>query len=153
MTAVWFLLIAGLILIVAEVFLPGMIVGSIGAVCLAISVVLAYGEKGPIFGTVYLGIVIVLSLTAIGLGMKYFPRTAFGQRMVLQNQSPNADELDWLKSLQGKSGTAHTQLRPAGTAMIDGKRVDVVTEGGIIPKGSEIKVVAVEGYRVVVRKV
>jgi membrane-bound serine protease (ClpP class) len=50
-------------------------------------------------------------------------------------------------------GIAQTNLRPSGTAMINGQRVDVVTEGPMIEQGAAIKVVAVEGMRVVVRAV
>jgi len=50
-------------------------------------------------------------------------------------------------------GIAQTNLRPSGTAMINGQRVDVVTEGPMIEQGATIKVVAVEGMRVVVRAV
>jgi membrane-bound serine protease (ClpP class) len=46
-----------------------------------------------------------------------------------------------------------TKLRPSGTAVINGKRVDVVTEGAFIEPGQSIKVVAIEGLRVVVRAV
>ena len=46
---------------------------------------------------------------------------------------------------------AHTPLRPSGTAVINGKRIDVVTEGPFVERGSPIKVVAIEGMRVVVR--
>jgi membrane-bound serine protease (ClpP class) len=51
-----------------------------------------------------------------------------------------------------KTGTALTPLRPAGTAVIDGKRVDVVTEGQMIERGTPVRVIAVEGMRVVVRE-
>jgi len=44
-------------------------------------------------------------------------------------------------------------LRPSGTAVINGKRIDVVTEGPFVERGSPIKVVEVEGARVVVRAV
>jgi membrane-bound serine protease (ClpP class) len=44
-------------------------------------------------------------------------------------------------------------LRPSGTANINGQRVDVVTEGGLIERGTAVKVVAVEGSRIVVRAV
>ena len=46
---------------------------------------------------------------------------------------------------------ALSHLRSSGSAVINGQRVDVVTEGAMIEKGSDIKVVAVEGLRVVVR--
>ncbi len=149
---VWTLLIAGLILIVAEIFLPGMVVGTIGALCLIASVVLCFKESNPLWGTVYLGGVIVLSIFVVGLGLKYFPRSSYGRKMVLDAHSRDADELVWMATLKGKRGTAHTMLRPAGTAMIDGKRIDVVSEGGMIAKGSGVEVLAVEGNRVVVRK-
>ena len=50
-----------------------------------------------------------------------------------------------------RTGVAITQLRPTGAAFINGKRVEVMTEGALIDQGASIKVVAVEGARVVVR--
>jgi membrane-bound serine protease (ClpP class) len=44
-------------------------------------------------------------------------------------------------------------LRPSGAAVINDKRVDVVTEGPFIDRGTPVRVVAVEGMRVVVRSV
>jgi len=55
--------------------------------------------------------------------------------------------------LSHATGVALTQLRPSGTAKIGGQRVDVVAESGLIERDTEIKVVAVEGMRVVVRAV
>ena len=43
-------------------------------------------------------------------------------------------------------------VRLAGIAEIGSKRLDVVTEGTFIDKGKRLKVVAVEGNRVVVRE-
>ena len=50
-----------------------------------------------------------------------------------------------------QTGVAYTPLRPSGTALLDGKRIDVVTEGPFVERGAPIQVVAVEGVRVVVR--
>jgi membrane-bound serine protease (ClpP class) len=47
-------------------------------------------------------------------------------------------------------GTAHTMLRPSGKAVIDGQLVDVVSQGDLIPAGTALRVLAVEGPRVVV---
>jgi membrane-bound serine protease (ClpP class) len=52
-----------------------------------------------------------------------------------------------------KEGVAKTDLRPAGVVLVDGQRVDVVTEGAMIEVGARVKVVAVEGNRIVVRRV
>jgi membrane-bound serine protease (ClpP class) len=51
------------------------------------------------------------------------------------------------------TGVALTQLRPSGTAKINGQRVDVVTEGALIERGTAVKVVVVEGARIVVREI
>ncbi|MBL9126358.1 MAG: hypothetical protein JNL97_01865, partial [Verrucomicrobiales bacterium] len=53
--------------------------------------------------------------------------------------------------LLNQSGSALTHLRPSGTALIGGRRVDVITEGSMVERGSPVRVVAVEGMRVVVR--
>ena len=59
---------------------------------------------------------------------------------------------DVLEDLAGKEGVAHTTLRPAGIAKIDGNLVDVVTEGDFIDAGSPIVVLRVVGGRNIVRK-
>ena len=52
----------------------------------------------------------------------------------------------------GQVGRSLTQLRPAGTADFDGEHLDVVTEGGFIGPGTGIRVIAVEGTRIIVRE-
>ncbi|NQV49987.1 MAG: NfeD family protein, partial [Candidatus Marinimicrobia bacterium] len=57
-----------------------------------------------------------------------------------------------MESMLGKSGVALTKLRPAGTALIEGSRIDVVTPGDFIEKDTEISIIRVDGNRVVVIK-
>jgi membrane-bound serine protease (ClpP class) len=54
--------------------------------------------------------------------------------------------------LINQNGTAYTDLRPSGKATISDQRLNVVTEGSFIEKDNSVKVIAVEGNRVVVRK-
>lgn len=51
----------------------------------------------------------------------------------------------------GSVGVALTQLRPAGIGVFDGVNLDVVTEGGYIGQGSAIRIIGVEGTRIIVR--
>jgi len=53
----------------------------------------------------------------------------------------------------GKEGRTLTELRPSGFATIEGEKYDVLSEGGFIPKGIQIKVVRVEGSKIIVRRV
>ncbi len=55
--------------------------------------------------------------------------------------------------LVNQEGVATSDLRPAGVARFDSDRIDVVTEGDFIAIGSRIRVVYVNGMRVVVRKI
>jgi membrane-bound serine protease (ClpP class) len=55
-----------------------------------------------------------------------------------------------MAGLIGKNGVATTTLRPAGKAKIEGKLVDVVTQGDFIEKGAQIRVLRLEGNRIVV---
>jgi membrane-bound serine protease (ClpP class) len=52
----------------------------------------------------------------------------------------------------GASGTARSMLRPAGKAEFGGHTVDVITQGDFIDPGSAVRVVALDGLRVVVEK-
>jgi membrane-bound serine protease (ClpP class) len=57
------------------------------------------------------------------------------------------------ESLLGAVGEVLTELRPSGSVRLNGKPVDVVSEGAFVPKGVQVQVVAVEGNRVVVRQI
>ena len=48
------------------------------------------------------------------------------------------------KNLVGKTGIAHTILRPSGMIEIDGEIYDAMSNYGFIEKGSKIKVVSYE---------
>jgi membrane-bound ClpP family serine protease len=52
----------------------------------------------------------------------------------------------------GRVGISLTLLRPAGTANFEGEHLDVVTEGGFIGPGTGVRVISVEGSRIIVRE-
>lgn len=56
-------------------------------------------------------------------------------------------------NLVGRQGVVTRELRPAGTIVIDGNPVDVVSEGDYVTKGRKVVVVEVTGSRVVVRPI
>jgi len=54
--------------------------------------------------------------------------------------------------LVGRTGTATTVLRPAGKAEIDGRLMDVVSDGPFVSEGSRVEIVRVSGNKIVVRQ-
>lgn len=155
--------LAGVVLLVIELFvIPGFgIVGILGILAILAGLVLSLVSAGDapqvivmsaVRVMIALGIAIVVTLVL----MKFLPRMPFGRRLVLETElsagngfdsSPPSDH-----RLMGKEGISSTPLHPAGIAEFHGERVDVVSEGELIDAGVTVKVVKVDGNRVVVRR-
>jgi len=144
------LLISGLFLFGAEIFVPGGILGTMGILCLLAAVIagfIAFPGKGPYIA---LGVILLIGASFV-LWITVFPRTRLGQKMTIQNDLAASKATDdELEALVGKDGKALSALRPGGFAKIEGKRVDVITSGEMISKGAALRVIDVEGNRVVV---
>ncbi|NND73184.1 MAG: nodulation protein NfeD [Rhodothermales bacterium] len=96
-------------------------------------------------------ILFVMLLFSLG---RYLPKSERFNKLVLQPElgstsgylaSPAHD------SIIGRTGVAITPLRPAGTAEIDGERIDVVSRGEFVPAGSSVKVLSAKGSKIEVR--
>lgn len=125
--------------------------GVLGVAALLAAVLFAFGMPFVFVGIETLATAIVLTVIAFTLVVRAVPQNAWANRLALAaSQGPDyvagADRSD----LRGRSGTAASFLRPAGIATIDGRRVDVLTEGEFIAAGTPIRVVRVEGPRVFV---
>jgi membrane-bound serine protease (ClpP class) len=98
---------------------------------------------------------LLLVLLAASLG-RYLPRSARFHRLVLLPDLAAAEgytAADTDAALLGQTGRALSPLRPAGTAEIGGRRVDVIATGAFVPPGAPVEVVSVRGSRVEVRAV
>lgn len=147
----WILLVSGLVLSGAEIFVPGGIVGSLGVIALAGAIAMGFKVYGQ-YGWIIAAGIVILGAVAVGLWIKFFPRSAIGRKMTVENDLASAKASDpTLKTLAGKRGVATSDLRPSGYATVEHRRVDVVTEGSMIEKGTAVEVVRVEGSRVVVK--
>ena len=146
------LLGAGLLLLGAEIFVPGGILGIFGGILLIGAIITGY-PAFPGFGHfVAVGILFMVGV-AIALWIRFFPRSRIGQAMtVSKNESDFSAVQDGLQELLGAQGEAKSDLRPAGYALINGRRMDVVTRGGMIDKGTPVTVVEIEANRVVVKR-
>jgi len=150
--AIVVLAVVGFLLLAAEVFVPGMVLGALGGLCLLTCVALCYAAFGSLVGTIAFAALCILTGGGLVAWLYLFPRTPMGRRVTLSrslvpNSSSPAEQV-----AIGSGGQAVTALRPAGTAVIDGRRVDVVAETGFIEPGEPVTVVLVDGLRVVVRK-
>lgn len=143
------LILVGAVLLFLESILPGMVAGFLGIGCLVAGLVLGYVNYGVQTGNlILLGVVFGLMIGTL-LWIKYFPESRAAAIFVSKGTSGGLGVEK--PELLGQTGVALTDLRPSGTAIINRERTDVVTEGPMIQRGTSIKVVALEGIRVVVR--
>jgi membrane-bound serine protease (ClpP class) len=148
------LLVIGMIGVMVELFfLPGFgIPGIAGLVVLAVGCVVAWVFLGPVWGGVVIALTILL---VVGLAFFVLRSRVMKRKFLLDASLTRGDGMASENGamLLGLKGTAESDLRPAGFAFIDKRRVDVVSEGGFIEKGTEIKVVNVDGPRIVVASI
>lgn len=152
MTWIILLYFGGLALILSEFFVPGMVCGILGG-----SMILASGVMGIMRAPEYTVFIVLGELTGVMLGtilgMYLLGRTRAANKLVLATNQ-NSDE-GWVAadsdmSILHAEGEVLTQLRPAGIVVVNGKRVDAVSDGSFIDKGARVRVIEVQGARVVV---
>jgi membrane-bound serine protease (ClpP class) len=146
--------VLGLIGILLELHvMPGHgVAGIVGLLALLTAIVLAFGVSFGFVAAQSLAIAIVLSVVAFWFLARYFPNNAFMRRIAFTGvQGRDYVAAPDQTNLIGHAGIATSFLRPAGVAAIDGKRVDVLTEGDFVAAGSPVVVTRVEGARIFVR--
>ena len=147
--------LAGILFIIVEILMPtvGLLAG-VGVAAMLYSVVLALG--GDVNAVYAMLAAFVLAIVMFALIVKHLPSSKLWNKIVLRDQSTSQRgyvSTESRDTLIGKKGKVLTELRPAGSILIDGAPVDVVSEGAFISKDELVEVVAVHGSRVVVRKV
>ncbi|MCA8980029.1 MAG: NfeD family protein [Planctomycetes bacterium] len=155
MTWAVLLLGAGLLLVLAEVLIPSMgVLGTLAAACIVGAQVFAWRVSSQT-GVNFLLVTGVLVPAVVMGGLKLFPRTPVGKKLVAQGFSfEDGRAIDTRDSgLLGAEGVVEAMLRPAGVARLNGRRVDVVSRGEMIPKGARVQVVELTGNRVVVQPI
>ncbi len=145
------LIFLGVILLLAELFIPGFgIFGISGIVSFCIgSLLLAYN-----YGTIVLIFVFILLIIVLSIFFYFFRKKKLFNKIVLEDclDSKSFDERN-LKQLIGKVGITTTSLRPNGKADFGGRIEEVFSEGNFILNGVNVKVVDVKGKNVIVRKI
>ncbi len=158
MIAIIALAVVGITAMIIELFVPaGGIIGLVGLGSIIAAIVRTFQTQGNLVGSMFLIGAFIAVPTIFILYFKYFPRTFMGKRLILsQNQSPEsgyASHTDHeYTTLKGETGTTDTPLRPAGTIIVKGKRYSAVTDGEFIEQGVSVRIVHIEGNRIVVRK-
>lgn len=134
-----------------EIFVISLgIMAILGLLCAGGSVWAAFAvsaNTGGVFAALNAAGVIGAYVVAV----KWLPRSPLALKPTRVEEG-GYEPVESLAALVGRPGVAFTTLRPGGTALIDDRKIDVVAVGGFIEPGSRIKVLSVEGTKVIVER-
>ncbi|UCE51135.1 MAG: serine protease [Desulfobacterales bacterium] len=145
--------LVGVVVIIAEIILPsGGILSIVALGVFGYSLFIVFNEISMLIGFSFVAADLIFIPVLVIVGLKLLARSPVTLRKTLSRKEGVSSQSSELESYVGTQGNAVTDLRPAGIAVINGKRVDVVTRGEYLEKDSAIIVTAVTGNQIIVRK-
>ena len=151
LAAVCFL--SGFIFVVLEMYIPGFgLTGVTGGVLLIIGILLT--AKSFMDALILIVIIMAVLGIALTLVLQSAAKGKLNKSLVLNDTLDKAsgyigtEDLDYFL---GREGIAVTNMRPSGIADFDGVKLDVVTDGEFLKKEVKVKVIKVQGRRIVVK--
>jgi membrane-bound serine protease (ClpP class) len=143
--------ILGIFTIVAEIFLPSMGLLSITALgFIGYSLFLVFTTFPITMFYAVLGTDLILLPVTFILGFKALEVSPLSLKKNLSASQGVVSQSPDLKNYLDCTGRSITTLRPSGTALIDGARLDVVTDGEFIEADAPLRVCKVTGNQVIV---
>ncbi len=129
-----------------EIFVPsGGIIGLLSIASTAFGIYGLFYQGHPFIAV----LTIALFCAAFLVSFKFVMRRLKFSTTMTPDTSTSVDRR--IGDLVGHEGVTVTPLRPAGMALIDGRKIDVVSLGDFIDKDVPVRVVDISGNRVVVR--
>ena len=147
--------VLGIVLLGVEIFLiPGFgIAGILGIIGIVAGIFMSFGLANiaisafSIFISLIIDIILIIIITRFVVKSK-----GFSNKIALNSDTSGYYSSVSFDYLLNKEGIADTFFRPTGYVIIDDKKYDAISEGEFIEKGSNLKVVLVEGNKIVVKK-
>lgn len=148
------LFVIGLILLVAEIFLPFGISGVLGGLAILGSLYLAGADVTQI--SISIVIALAVAITGMVVIMKFFGKKLrmFNKIILSDSTSTEKGYVSSVERLElvGQVADTLTPLRPSGTIVIGDERLDAVSEGNFVDRNRKVIIRKVEGSRIVVRE-
>ena len=143
-------ILVGVTLVALEIVaIPGFICGLLGGAMVTVGIWQSYANFGTTAGIITLISSVVLCVIMLVILLK----SGTWKRFSLNEASDGkANTLDNDNIRPGACGISISRLAPTGKAEIGGQIVEVQSESEFIDEQTPIEVIAVEGYRIVVKK-
>lgn len=145
----------GIALLILEVFIPSFgILGILGVASLITGITMGAYDTGNALQS--LGIAVLVAAVIVSVFVYIFRKRGIWNRFILSEQLttdkgyvPQESREKWI----GQEGITTSLLRPSGMGEFNGQRLDIITSGEFIEQGTRVKVVSVDGTRILVKEV
>lgn len=147
--------LAGVILLIVEAFMPGFGVPGISCIILLLAgVAMTWYEYGAMVGLGTTVAVLALVGVAISVSLKSASSGRLSKSDLILNdtETPPSENAD-MQLLVGKEGVVKNTLRPVGTAEFDCGKLHVTSDGEYVSEGQKVRIVRVEGTQIFVNKI
>lgn len=145
----------GFLMVIIEMFHPGFgAPGIIGGSLLALGII--FTARSVQDALIMIIIIILILGGVLTLVLQSATRGRLSKSLILsksQNKQEGYIGVEDLQYFVGREGVAVTTLRPSGMADIDGVKLDVVSDGEFIQKGTCVEIVRVEGRKILVQSI
>ncbi len=154
MTTILLLFIFGIVLLVLDLFVPGIILSTAGTLAFLAGTARAFTEYGIGGGLLAFAIGAVLLTVALYIEYWVLPKTRIGKNFFLHaavdgtSQAPLAQS----SALSGREAMALTPLMPSGQIEIDGQRYEALSLDGHVAMGARLKVTGQQNFSLTVTK-
>ncbi|WP_246143108.1 NfeD family protein [Macrococcus equipercicus] len=149
------LFLTGIILVIMELFVVGLVLGIAGLIMIASSFLLIGADIGKM--SVFVASCMIIALIEWVIIVKFLSRKVplFSKVILTDATSKEAGYTshDDRSHLTGQLAVTATALRPSGIIALGQERIDAVSEGAFIGQHKEVRIIYVEGTRVVVREI
>ena len=147
------LLIIGLILIYIEFFVPGAVMGVLGSCFVLASIVVFAIDTESVLWTFLYIIGVVFAVAALVNFALWRIRTAApGRSIYLSGDQEGFQASSFDASAIGKRGVVITDLKPGGHVLIEGKRHQAISQGGYLPRGTDVVVLGGQEESLIVKR-
>lgn len=149
--------IAGLGLLIVEMFMPGFGVPGISGIVLLLASAVLLGVKAGLLAAIGL-VVVIVALVAIllSISLKSAANGRLSRSKIILHDRESSEEGfvagSDMSVFVGREGETRTVLRPSGIADFDGVRLNVISDGEFVAQGVKVRIDRVEGNRILVSK-
>ena len=144
--------LVGVLIIIAEIILPsGGLLTLLAVAVFGYSLYVVFTQVSVMAGTLFLCADLLMVPILVIFGLKMLARSPVTLRSTLSSGEGVTSQNPEMERYLGKTGRALSDLRPSGAAVIEGKRLDVVSRGEYIDRETIIEVVRVTANQIVVK--